>query len=115
MFGALLEYSIILLRIKIYSMQVKSPVPPSMDLDGASGGNPNGTGGGGGMAGIGGPGGNGIGGSNHALPINSVHSNSFKVMKKNQLVARFDIFCLIFFPLLFMLFMTVYTLVIVLL
>ena len=38
-----------------------------------------------------------------------------KVMKKNQLVARFDLFCLVFFPLLFLLFTSTYALVIALL
>lgn len=98
MFGALLEYSVILLRIKIYSLQ---QCPSNIDVNnGAGGGN------------------NSAPGNNshvpHALPINSVHSDSFKVMKKNQLVARFDLFCLVFFPILFLLFTSVYTLVIVL-
>lgn len=74
-FGALLEYSVILLQLKLHSIQ-----KCANDINGASA-------------------------SNGTLSV--------KVLRKNQMVARFDLVCLVFFPLLFLLFTSVYCLVMI--
>ena len=85
-FGALLEYSVILLRLKIYSIQKGAN---DVSVNGVSSANGGGSGGGSG---------------GHA---------SVKVMRKSQMVARFDLVCLVFFPILFVLFTSVYCLVMI--
>ena len=92
MFGALFEYSVILLRLKIYSLQQGCDSNMIMSLAAAS------------LRGA------GVGGSSNGAPATSAQAAaaSMKVARKNQMVTRFDLFCLVFFPVLFLIFMGIY-------
>ena len=89
-FGALLEYSVILLRLKIISLRQRLPVETEMKR--LNGGNRNP---------LVGPGEN-----NGDV---SAPENLIGIMKKNESVGKWDLVCLVAFPIVFVVFAVFYT------
>ena len=102
-FGALLEYSMILLHLKIYSLTLALPGTSSfiqtqfMAAATATAG-----------------GGSGNGSFPPPMPAHrpgeSLSVYNEKMMRQNRIVSRFDLVCLVAFPIIFVLFVFIYIL-----
>ena len=104
-FGALTEYSIILLHLKIYSLSLALPGTTSfiqtqfMAAAAAAAGSTTST---------------GVNGSYQPQPAHrpgeAVSVYNEKMMRQNRIVSRFDLVCLVVFPIIFVLFVFIYIL-----
>ena len=104
MFGALLEYSLILLHLKIYSLSLALPgtgpsfIQTQMMV----------------AAGAVSSAGNGSTPFPPQLPAHrpgeAVSVYNEKMMRQNRIVSRFDLVCLVVFPIIFVLFVFIYIL-----
>lgn len=104
-FGALLEYSIILLHLKIYSLSLALPGTTSSLLQAQF------------MQAAATATGSGNGSTPFpqpqvSRPGEAVSVYNEKMMRQNRIVSRFDLVCLVVFPIIFVLFVFIYILAI---
>ena len=104
-FGALMEYSVILLHLKIYSLSLALPGTTSsfmqtqmLQLAGAA------------SAGNGSTPFPSSNGPVAPRPGEAVSVYNEKMMRQNRIVSRFDLVCLVVFPIIFVLFVFIYIL-----